>query len=211
MRMKRSFAVCLPVLLLVAGHGLDERVSAQSPPEAFLGTWAGHIQYGAERKVFGARFELNSEKALVMRYSIPELKFNNLGPYKFTSQGDEYRAQVRLDYFSFRLAPDRQSMTGVLFFDGSELSIELTRGELPPPITLPPLAGSVARPVWTFKTGGLIWCSPAIADRTVYFGGSDGNVYALAAKSGELLWQFKTGGPVMGRFTGFPGWSPPPV
>lgn len=35
--------------------------------------------------------------------------------------------------------------------------------------------------------------SPAIENGTLYFGSSDGNVYALAAASGALKWKFKTG------------------
>jgi outer membrane protein assembly factor BamB len=38
--------------------------------------------------------------------------------------------------------------------------------------------------------------SPAVADGTVYFGSSDGNVYALDAASGALRWKFATGGVV---------------
>jgi len=35
--------------------------------------------------------------------------------------------------------------------------------------------------------------SPAVSNGTVYFGSSDGNVYALNARTGSLTWKFKTG------------------
>jgi outer membrane protein assembly factor BamB len=35
--------------------------------------------------------------------------------------------------------------------------------------------------------------SPAVAGGTVYFGSGDGHVYAVDAKSGALVWKFKTG------------------
>jgi eukaryotic-like serine/threonine-protein kinase len=35
--------------------------------------------------------------------------------------------------------------------------------------------------------------SPAVSNGTVYFGSSDGNVYALNARTGSLRWKFKTG------------------
>ena len=41
---------------------------------------------------------------------------------------------------------------------------------------------------WDFFTS-----SPAVIDDHVYFGGGDGNVYALNAGSGTLLWKFATG------------------
>jgi outer membrane protein assembly factor BamB len=38
--------------------------------------------------------------------------------------------------------------------------------------------------------------SPAVVDGVVYFGSGDGNVYAVDAKRGVLLWKFATGGVV---------------
>jgi len=35
--------------------------------------------------------------------------------------------------------------------------------------------------------------SPVVAQNTVYFGSGDGNLYAVDAVSGELMWKFKTG------------------
>lgn len=70
---------------------------------------------------------------------------------------------------------------------------------------------------WKFKTGGehrfeaphlhgtlpvdetmpdpfdMYLSSPVVTDGLVYFGSSDGNVYALGATSGALTWKFKTG------------------
>lgn len=39
--------------------------------------------------------------------------------------------------------------------------------------------------------------SPALVDETVYVGGPDGTVYALAAETGEPHWQFETDSPVL--------------
>jgi outer membrane protein assembly factor BamB len=49
---------------------------------------------------------------------------------------------------------------------------------------------------WTFPTGDRIVSSPVFADGVIYFGGDDGNVYAVAAVDGHQLWKRKTGGPV---------------
>jgi outer membrane protein assembly factor BamB len=49
---------------------------------------------------------------------------------------------------------------------------------------------------WTFPTGGRIVSSPVLADGVIYFGGNDGNVYAVAADSGRQVWTHATGGPV---------------
>ena len=49
---------------------------------------------------------------------------------------------------------------------------------------------------WTFPTGDRIVSSPVYADGTIYFGGDDGNVYAVNALDGRQLWKRKTGGPV---------------
>ena len=49
---------------------------------------------------------------------------------------------------------------------------------------------------WTFPTGGRIVSSPVYRDGTIYFGGDDGNVYAVNAADGRQRWKHRTGGPV---------------
>jgi outer membrane protein assembly factor BamB len=49
---------------------------------------------------------------------------------------------------------------------------------------------------WTFPTGDRIVSSPVHADGVIYFGGDDGNVYAVSAADGRQVWKRGTGGPV---------------
>src|SRR5512138_243505 len=49
---------------------------------------------------------------------------------------------------------------------------------------------------WTFPTGDRIVSSPVHAAGVIYFGGDDGNVYAVSAADGRQLWKRGTGGPV---------------
>ncbi|PYX46483.1 MAG: pyrrolo-quinoline quinone [Acidobacteria bacterium] len=43
---------------------------------------------------------------------------------------------------------------------------------------------------WKFHTGGMVIGSPALAEGKVYFGSTDGQVYALDAESGAQQWKF---------------------
>ncbi len=52
--------------------------------------------------------------------------------------------------------------------------------------------GSLQR-MWSFKTGGEVYCSPAVANGVVYVGSYDGNVYALKASTGGKLWSHNVG------------------
>ena len=49
---------------------------------------------------------------------------------------------------------------------------------------------------WSFPTGERIVSSPVFADGAIYFGGDDGNVYAVDARDGRQMWKRATGGPV---------------
>ena len=49
---------------------------------------------------------------------------------------------------------------------------------------------------WKFPTGNRVVSSPVFSDKIVYFGGDDGNVYAVDADSGRQIWKRATGGPV---------------
>ena len=49
---------------------------------------------------------------------------------------------------------------------------------------------------WRFQTGDRIVSSPVYTGGTIYFGGDDGNIYAVSAADGRQLWKHRTGGPV---------------
>ena len=49
---------------------------------------------------------------------------------------------------------------------------------------------------WKFQTGERIVSSPVYSGGAIFFGGDDGNVYAVDAADGHQLWKRKTGGPV---------------
>lgn len=49
---------------------------------------------------------------------------------------------------------------------------------------------------WTFPTGDRIVSSPVCQDKVLYFGGDDGNIYAVDAETGRQIWKRSTGGPV---------------
>jgi outer membrane protein assembly factor BamB len=43
--------------------------------------------------------------------------------------------------------------------------------------------------VWSVQAGDWIWSSPALAEGSLYFGDSSGNVFAVDASNGDLLWE----------------------
>jgi len=56
--------------------------------------------------------------------------------------------------------------------------------------------------LWRFQTQGKeIPAPPTVADGMVYFGSTDGNVYAVNADNGAQLWQFPTDGTILGSPT----------
>ena len=52
--------------------------------------------------------------------------------------------------------------------------------------------------VWSFETAGPVsTSSPAVTDKAVYIGSTDGYLYSLDAQTGELRWKFHTGASVV--------------
>jgi eukaryotic-like serine/threonine-protein kinase len=48
---------------------------------------------------------------------------------------------------------------------------------------------------WKFPTGDRIVSSPVRDDKVLYFGGDDGNIYAVDPETGRQIWKRTTGGP----------------
>jgi eukaryotic-like serine/threonine-protein kinase len=47
---------------------------------------------------------------------------------------------------------------------------------------------------WKFHTGGMLIGSPTAAEGVLYFGSTDGNLYAVESESGKLKWKFAAKG-----------------
>jgi outer membrane protein assembly factor BamB len=195
--LRRLIITILVVLLFALFPHMPKTLAGPSPTEPLLGSWSGQVRYGEESKAMSLRFALGKNDLLVAFFDLPDLKFRNFGPLPIKQDGREYKAA----FFIFRLASDNNIITGIWSFDGNELPFELKPGSLPVEPPSQEASGRVAQPLWTFKTNGAIWSSPAVAANTVYFGSSDGAVYALQARSGKLVWRFTTGAPVMGHPT----------
>jgi outer membrane protein assembly factor BamB len=48
---------------------------------------------------------------------------------------------------------------------------------------------------WKFPTGDRIMSSPVWDNKVLYFGGDDGNIYAVDSETGRQVWKRSTGGP----------------
>ena len=55
-----------------------------------------------------------------------------------------------------------------------------------------PPASDVESLLWSYRTGGWVVVSPAVADGVAYAGFDDNHIYALDTETGGLLWSFET-------------------
>lgn len=195
--MTKSFLTLLSLCLFLISFSAR---AADTPADPLMGDWTGVIHEGSDSKPFGIRFGQQPGHPPALYFTLAEGNIVDAGPTYYTLQDDGYKADIMYFHLKLRLSEDQQKLQGTLSFDGNALPFELARGTLASEPAGPP-PGRVGTPAWTFKSGGPIWSSPAGADGVVYFGGSDGFIYALDAKTGRQRWQFKTGAPVFGSPT----------
>jgi len=50
--------------------------------------------------------------------------------------------------------------------------------------------------IWKTPIGFIRWSSPAVAEGKIFIGTTDGKIYALYEESGDIIWNYQTGGPV---------------
>ncbi len=59
--------------------------------------------------------------------------------------------------------------------------------------------------IWSYKTSGKVFSTPAVANDIVTLGSTDGYIYALNVKDGSLIWRYKCDKSVLGSPTIFKG------
>jgi eukaryotic-like serine/threonine-protein kinase len=200
-KLYRLIACILVCAGIMAGaHAAEPAATTASAPAAatdpLLGTWAGTVEDGGQTRPFGLRLVAGKNPVPDALWTLPEAHILDYGPYAMTLQDGWYNAVVRTNYdIKYHVSGDQKHIYGILYFDTHTLPFQVEKGELPKfaPVDS---GGEQAKPLWTFKTGGAVWSTPAFADGTVYFGSNDHKIYALDAATGKQKWSVTTGGAV---------------
>ncbi len=79
-----------------------------------------------------------------------------------------------------------QVYQGLAYFGGSDYTLYALK-------VVGDLASRTTTVAWSFKTGGYIWATPAIADGILVVGSFDKKIYGLNALNGEKIWEYTTG------------------
>jgi len=68
------------------------------------------------------------------------------------------------------------------------------------PVAVPASSAGLSRPIirWRFQTEGPVRGAAVVSGDRVYFGSSDGRLYAVEKADGSLAWSFDTGGAIAG-------------
>lgn len=115
---------------------------------------------------------------------------------------DERTGRMRWRYASGAAVTASPAVAGGLVYaqdyDGRAFALRAIDGR---PVWTRSL-GPAARLAWGHESGDDYASSPAIAGTRLFIGGIDGNLYALDARSGAVIWRLRTGGRI---------WSSPAV
>ena len=167
------------------------------------------------RSMRGVHWKVAASLALVLVGSalaaagvLPPLASHGSGT---PADGPAPSAEVRGDVPGLGPAPDAAGTNGssvswpTFLHDDQHTAANLQES------TLSPTNVSNLSTLWTFPTTGGVTDSPTVANGTAYFGGWDGDLYAVNAASGQLEWQTNLGGSYDYTGCGEPGISASPT
>jgi outer membrane protein assembly factor BamB len=196
----------VPALVLFMGRLVSPQEAAISPAAPgvaaaeLAGAWAGTASHGGETAPFDLELEPGDDGKVLLKLSSPMVHIEHaaLG-----------RAPLHVEGRTVRLGPF------ALTYDGAAGTLSGTIPEGLAPIYKLPVTfrhvdrldlparpapdAPLAIPAWTFEAGAPLWPGTTFAQGTVYAGGEDGRMHALAAATGKERWAFAAGGPIRTR------------
>jgi len=195
----RSFALLLLALLTMCPLAIEAQMFRDDARHSGLAPGSG------AHSLHGVRWRYKTDAAVVSSpiVSGDTLYFGSMDHVFYAL--DKHTGTLRWKFpTQGRIASSPAVVDGVVYFgsyDSAFYALDSTSGAL----------------LWKFSTAGerrfsgshlhgaqpaaevmpdpfdVFLSSPAVADAAVFFGSGDGNVYALNARTGTLLWKFQTG------------------
>ncbi len=196
-------SVLVLVLAATAAASLAQAQPAAAKaldPAELLGAWSGSLTHDGETAAFALELEPAADGAVLLKATVPSvhLAHTPLAQAKPEIQGEE----VKLGPFAFRYDRAARTISGTMpegFVPVYRMPFVLNRVEKVDAPARPEPDAPLAKPVWTFEAGSPLWAGATYAQGAVFFGGDDGVVHALDARSGSKRWSFRAGGPIRTR------------
>jgi outer membrane protein assembly factor BamB len=181
----------------------DAQSQTSAPAAADLaGAWSGTISHDGEETSFALELEPAKDGKLAIKATVPSIHLSHLpfGSVEPKLEGGE----VHLGPFSFAYDAQAGTLTGLVpagLVPVYKIPLVLHRVERVETPPRPEPAGALVQPVWTFDAGSPLWAGASFSSGAVYFGGNDGQVRALDARTGKERWSFHAGGAIRSRPT----------
>jgi outer membrane protein assembly factor BamB len=194
-------AAVLAVLLVGVGArpgkaGGQEQAAAPAGPTAaeLAGAWSGTISHDGQETSFALELEPAKDGKVAIKATVPSIHFTQVpfGAVELKLEGGE----VHLGPFAFTYDARARTLSGVVpagLVPVYKIPLVLHRVERVDVPPRPEPGGTPVQPVWTFDAGSPLWAGPTFSSGVVYFGGNDGQVRALDAKTGKERWSFRAG------------------
>jgi outer membrane protein assembly factor BamB len=194
-------AAGLTLALVLAQKPAGEEPRAARP---LTGTWSGTLSHAGESVPVGFEFESSPDGLSTVRLTLPAIHLDRVPVAR--GRPVEKDGELRIEPFAFRHDAAAGTLVGTIP-DGLApvYAIPFTLRRTSPdvlkaaPRAVP--ACPTAAPAWTYDAGAPLWAGATYADGLVMFGGEDGQLHALDARTGERRWVFRAGGPIRVRPT----------
>lgn len=176
--------------------------AAAAKLEEFTGAWDGEVTHQGDATRFAVELEPAADGTLTLKATLPVIHALRVPFAKAKPEiaGDE----LRLGPFAFTLDRSARTLRGTIpegLAPVYHLPFVLRRVAAVETPSRPAPSAPLVKPAWTYEAGAPLWAGPTFSEGALYFGGQDGVVHSLDARSGHGRWSFRAGGPIRTRPT----------
>ena len=192
----------LPPVASAQDASPEKTIAAPAKVEDFAGAWDGEVTHRGESTRFAVELEPAADGTLTLKATVPVAHAFRV-PF-VTAKPELAGDELRLGPFAFTLDRSAGTLRGTIpegLAPVYQLPFVLRRVAAVETPARPAPSAPLAKPAWTYEAGAAQWAGPTFSAGVLYFGGEDGAVHALDARSGHKRWSFRAGGPIRTRPT----------
>ncbi len=176
-------------LLALACAGLARATDAGS----LVGTWTAHPEVRGQVGELVIHIEPGEDRSLSAALELPQIQSRRVGLGEVHVEGDT----IRIGPLVLESNADGSELAGTVpeaLIPAHEVRAIFRKSAAAAEMQASRHFGPNQGPAWKFETEAAIWGGVLVAGDALYFGNDDGDLFALDANTGALLWKIRTGG-----------------